>query len=269
MRSVVATAAVAAALAVGAAPALAGTYTLNLAMPSSATVGQPLIIQATGSNPADDFFSSWLDVAAIPTSVLSACPAGYLNASQVASSTSSQGGENVATALREDVDSAGNFAMPIAWTPGTAGHFLICAYTNDGATGTLTTASKVIDVQSAAAPTPGPTPSPSPSPSPAPGPTGASPAPVSSAPAVVKPSAMTRPTVRRTGKKLTCSGGSWANNPSTYTYNWLINGKAKRGATSRTMRITRALRGKRAQCRVTASNVGGSATAVSRPLRIR
>src|SRR4051812_25052184 len=133
-RAIVATAALAAALAVGAPPALAGTYTLDLAVPAGATVGQPVIIQATGSNPADDFFSSWLDVAAIPTSVLSACPAGYLNASQVASSTSSQGGDNVATALREDVDSAGNFSMPLAYNPGTAGRFLICGYTNDGAT---------------------------------------------------------------------------------------------------------------------------------------
>ena len=100
-RAFAATVSLVAALAVGAPAAFAGTYTLDLAVPSSGTVGQPLVIQATGSNPADDFFSSWLDVAAIPTSVLSACPAGYLNASQVASSTSSQGGENIATALRE------------------------------------------------------------------------------------------------------------------------------------------------------------------------
>lgn len=267
-RAAVAAASVAVALAVGAAPALAGTYTLDLAVPSSATVGQPVIIQATGSNPADDFFSSWLDIAAIPASVLSACPAGYLNASQVAGSTSSQGGENIATALREDVDSAGNFSMPVAYTPGTAGRFLICGYTNDGATGTLTTASKVIDVQGAATPAPGPTPAPSPSPAPAPG-VAPSPAPVSSSPVLAKPALIAKPSVRRTGKKLVCSPGRWANNPSRYSYRWLVNGKAKRGATTRTMRVTRALRGKRVQCRVTASNAGGFATVVTRALRIR
>jgi hypothetical protein len=266
-RAFAATVSLVAALAVGAPAAFAGTYTLDLAVPSSGTVGQPLVIQATGSNPADDFFSSWLDVAAIPTSVLSACPAGYLNASQVASSTSSQGGENVATALREDVDSAGNFAMPIAWTPGTAGRFLICGYTNDGATGTLTTASKVIDVQGATAPAPGPTPGPSPSPSP--GPVAPAPAPVSSSPAVAKPAVIARPSLRRVGKKLACGPGSWANSPSGYSFSWLVNGKTKRGATGRTVRITRALRGKRAQCKVTAANAGGLATAVSRALRIR
>jgi hypothetical protein len=75
--------------------------------------------------------------------------------------------------------------------------------------------------------------------------------------------------LRRVGKKLACGPGSWANSPSGYSFSWLVNGKTKRGATGRTVRITRALRGKRAQCKVTAANAGGLATAVSRALRIR
>lgn len=138
-------------LGVSASPALGATYTLNLSAPATAPVGQPTIIQATGSNPPDDFFSSYLDVAAIPTSVLPTCPSGYLNASQVARSAYAQGGETLATAQREDVDSAGNFSMPIGYAPRMPGQFLICGYTNDGATTTLATASLVLTVQGAGA----------------------------------------------------------------------------------------------------------------------
>jgi hypothetical protein len=243
-----------AALGVTASPALAGTYTLNLSGPSSAAVGQPLVIQAAGANPADDFFSSWLDVAAIPTSVLSSCPAGYLNASQIASSTSSQGGENVATALREDVDSAGIFSMPLAYTPGTPGRFLICGYTNDGATATLATASMLLDVQGAGATAPAP-------------PSSGKGQPPSSQ-VVAKPANLKKPRVKRSGGKLVCSRGSWQNATS-YSYAWLVNGRRKRSATGRTLRVTDGLQGRRAQCKVTASNAGARTTALSRAVRVR
>jgi hypothetical protein len=226
------------ALGVGAAPALGGTYTLNLTAPPATGVGQPTIIQASGSNPPDDFFSSWLDVSAIPTSVLSTCPSGYLNASQVASSTYAQGGEVVANGQREDVDAAGNFSMPIAFTPTKSGQFLICGYTNDGATTTLAASSLILSVQG----------------SPSPG---------------AKPANVTRPRVTRSARKLVCSRGSWSNGPSRYSYGWLVNGKRKRGATGRTLAVTRALRGRRVQCRVAASNAAGTAIALSRSLRIR
>jgi hypothetical protein len=75
------------------------------------------------------------------------CPSGYLNASQVASSTYAQGGEVGANGQREDVDAAGNFSMPIAFTPTKSGQFLICGYTNDGATTTLAASSLILSVQ--------------------------------------------------------------------------------------------------------------------------
>ena len=46
--------------------------------------------------------------------------------------------------------------MPIGYTPRTPGRFLICAYTNDGATATLTTAALTVDVRGAATPAPAP-----------------------------------------------------------------------------------------------------------------
>jgi hypothetical protein len=188
-------------------------YTLNLSAPPSVAVGQPVVIQASGSNPPTDFFSSWLDVSAIPASVLSACPAGYLNASQVASSTFAQGGEVVANGQRENVDAAGNWSMPIVYAPTMPGRFLICGYTNDGATYTLATASLLLTVQGSS--TPGPI---------------QSPAPVLGQ-GITRPANISKPRVKRSGTKLVCN------------------------------------RGRRVQCRVTASNAAGSRTVVSRGYR--
>jgi len=249
MRTFLAAVIASAALALAAPAALAGTYTLNLAAPSSANAGQPVVIQATGANPPDDFFSSWLDVAALPASVVGACPAGYLNASQIASSTSAQGGDNVGTALREDVDSAGSFSMPLVWTPSTPGRFLICGYTNDGATATLTTSSLTMTVQGGSPPS-------------GPGPVGQQP------PAgVVKPANVAKPHVSRSGRRLTCSRGSWSGGPNSFAYRWLAKGR-RIGSGAR-LAVTRRLRGRSVQCAVTASNAAGAATAVSKALRVR
>jgi hypothetical protein len=236
-------------LGVGATPALGQTHTLNLSAPSStAVVGQTIIIQASGFNPQDPVFtfSSYLSIDAIPTSVLSTCPADYSAAAQIARETYAQGGEVVTSYQREDVDAAGNFSIPVAYVPRVAGRFLLCGYTDDGATTTLATASLALNVEDASGAGPNPSPSP-----------------------IAKPANLTRPRVTRSARKLVCSRGSWSNGPSRYSYRWLVNGKRKRGATGRTLAVTRALRGRRVQCRVTASNAAGAASAVSRPLRIR
>jgi hypothetical protein len=218
------------ALGATASPAL-GAYTLNLSASPTAAVGQPVVIQATGSNPPTDFFSSWLDIYAIPASVLGTCPAGYLNAFQVASSTGAQGGEVVARAVREEVDAAGNFSIPSVYTPTVPGRFLICGYTNDGAAGTLATASLVVSAGQGQG--------------------------------IARPANVSKPRVRRSGKKLVCKRGRWSNAPTRFSYAWLVNGKAKKGARRQKLPITRKLRGRRVQCKVTASNAAGSSTVVS------
>jgi hypothetical protein len=219
------------------ASAALGSYTLNLSAPATAAVGQPVVVQATGSNPPTDFFSSWLDISAIPASVLSACPAGYLNAFQVASSTGAQGGEVVARAVREDVDAAGNFSIPSVYTPAVPGQFLICGYTNDGAAGTLATASLVLSAQGSSTTGPGQ--------------------------GIARPANVRKPRVRRSGGKLVCNRGRWSNGPTRFSYAWLVNGKAKKGARRQKLPITRGLRGRRVQCKVTASNTAGSNAVVS------
>ena len=230
------TAAVIVALGTAAAPALGQTHTLNLSAPSStAGVGKTIIIQASGSNEQEPYvdFSSYLTVVAIPTSVLSACPADYSSGKQVARSTSAEGGEVLDEFHREEEDAAGNFSMPVAYTPGLAGRFLICGYTDDGATTTLATASLALTVE-----------------------------------AVAEPANVKRPHVRRSGRKLVCQRGSWSNSPSRYSYRWLVNGKRKPGAHRRTLRITSKLRGRKIRCKVTARNAAGATTALSRPVRI-
>jgi hypothetical protein len=230
-------------LGVGATPALGQTHTLNLSGPSTAAVGQPIIIQASGSNEQEPIvdFSSYLTVVAIPTSVLSACPADYSSGKQVALSSSAQGGEVLDEFHREDEDAAGNFSMPVAYTPGTPGRFLICGYTDDAATTTLATASLALTVEAAGS-----------------GPGSAA-----------EPASVKRPRVSRSGRKLVCQRGSWSNVPSRFYYRWLVIGKRKRGARRRTLGISRKLRGRKVQCRVTAHNAAGATTALSRPLRIR
>ena len=236
MRATISALAALCVLGVAASPALAQTYTLNLSGPASATVGHATIMQASGSNPPDDFFSSWLDVSAIPTSVLATCPADYLNAAQVARSSYADGGDVVVTAQRENVDAAGNFSFPFGYTPTKAGRFLLCGYTNDGATWTHTTASMTVDVSGGST-------------------TG-------------RPSNVKKPKLTRAGGKLVCSRGVWSNSPSDYSYSWFVDGRRKKGATGRRLAITRSLRNHAVRCKVKASNAAGSKTAASRAMRL-
>ena len=79
------------------------------------------------------------------------------------------------------------------------------------------------------------------------------------------PAAPGEASTRRAGRKLVCAPGEWAGEPTAYAYRWLVGGKA--GKRGRTLPVARA-RGRRVRCSVTASNATGSATAVSRPLRL-
>jgi hypothetical protein len=249
------------ALAAAASPAPADPgYTVNLSAPPSAAVGQPIVIQASGANPPTDFFASWFDVHAIPTSVLSACPDGYLNASQVASSTFAQGGEVVANGQRENVDASGNWSMPLAFTPKVPGQFLICGYTNDGATYTFTRASLVLTVQASS--TPGPVQPPQPQPG---APTPGAVQPPQTGQGTARPVNVGKPLVKRSGGALACNRGRWSNAPTRFAYAWLVDGKAQKGAGGQKLRITRKLRGHRVQCKVAASNAAGVTTMVSGP----
>lgn len=223
------------ALGVGVSVAQADTpYTLKLSAPPSATVGQPLVIQASGTDPTDAG-TLYLDIDEISTSVASTCPSGYLVGSQLATST---GGMLVAFIIRENLDAAGNFAMPIGYTPSAPGAQILCGYTEDGATNTLANYTLPVTVIAAGA--------------------------------VARPVSTGKPRVSRAGKKLTCKPGSWSGNPSAYRYGWLVNGRQKNGAHRKRLSISRGLRRHKVRCSVVASNVAGtSAPAISPPYRVR
>jgi hypothetical protein len=227
-----------------ASPASAATFTLNMSAPVTAIVGQPFVIQASGTDPTDQG-ALYLEIDSIATSVATSCPSGYLNAAQLATST---GGDLVAFDQRENLDAAGGFSMPLGYTPKAAGQWLFCGYTDDGATDTLATSSAPVNIQAAG---------------------GSPPASGSPPAAIAKPADKTRPRVARLGGRLRCSAGAWSNDPSSYAYRWLVNGKARKGAHSATLAVTRRLRGHRVQCSVRASNAAGAATAVSAALKVR
>jgi hypothetical protein len=238
------------ALGMAATPAPAASFTLNLSAPATAVVGQPFVIQASGTDPTDQG-ALYLEIDSIATSVATSCPTGYLDAAQLATST---GGGLVAFDQRENLDAAGSFSVPVGYTPKAAGQWLFCGYTDDGATDTLATSSVAVNIQAPGSAPPGP---------------GSPPASGSPPAAVAKPADTTRPRVSRSGSRLRCRPGAWSNDPSSYAYRWLVNGRARAGAHSATLAVTRGLRGHRVQCSVRAANAAGAATAVSAALKIR
>jgi hypothetical protein len=255
---------------VAASPALAATYTLNLSAPPNVVAGQPAIVKAFGIDPPPDEYwnASWIEVVALPASFVSTCPASSQEGASVADGGA---GTILAISMRPTQDAAGNFSNQIGFTPWGSGSLLICGYTDDGAGLTLASASITLDVQPAdPTPAPGPpAPPPTGNPPVPPPPTANPPAPPPAAPAGAPPANVAKPRVTRSGKALICNPGRWSNHASAYTFGWLVDGQPRRGATGRTLGVTRKLRGHTVRCRVTAFNSTGRGTALSQGLAIR
>ncbi len=222
-RALLALIVVAVALAVWAPSALASGFTLQLSSPSPGVAGQPMVLQASGTIPLDDLpYPYWFSLDALPASVVSTCPVEAGAGAQIAIHA---GGQLVVLTQREVADATGHFSLPVGFTPWAPGEYLLCAYTDDGATSTLAAASLVLDV-------PG-----------------------------VRPVNLSKPRVRRSAGKLVCRPGRWSGLPTRYRYRWRVDGHAaKRG---RTLAIKR-VHGRAVRCSVTASNAAGATTAVSR-----
>jgi hypothetical protein len=87
-----------------------------------------------------------------------------------------------------------------------------------------------------------------------------------SAPATLPPVPGTAPVVTGvaiTGGILSCSQGSWSNNPTSFGYQWRRNGDPIAGAVSSTYTLIALDEGQSIDCRVTAQNNAGNATATS------
>jgi uncharacterized protein (DUF2141 family) len=67
------------------------------------------------------------------------------------------------------------------------------------------------------------------------------------------------------GQTLTCSTGTWANNPTAYTYAWLREGTPIAGQTGSTYVVQSADVGHSISCQVTAGNAGGEYTIMGLP----
>ena len=223
------------AFAIGSSTALADTFTLNLSLPSSGTVGKALVVTASGDDPTDAG-ALYLEIDAIPTSLATTCPSGYLNAEDLATSTPD--GALVTLEQPESFDSAGNFSNVNAWVPAAAGTFLLCSYTDDYALDTLATTSKTTNITSATSP-------------------------------VSKPVNTRKPHVTRAHNRLLCSHGSWSTSANGYAYRWTVNGKTKQGARASRLAVTHKLRGRTVRCTVTASNTAGSSAATSPAFKVR
>lgn len=212
--------------------------TLSVAGPATGTVNQPVVFTAEGVL-ADYYVDRWLEVYALPTAVVSSCPASVMNAPTVASGSSPIGGELVATSVH-----AGNaqpYSVQIVWSPRMAGTYLVCTYLNH-AIYTDVLHQHTITVSQGGIVEP----------------------PVT----VSVPGKLTAPRLVSRGRRLACSPGSWSGNPTSFSYRWKVGNKVKPGATAPTLRVTRALRGKRVSCGVVAANAAGSATAWSRRTRV-
>jgi hypothetical protein len=134
------------AVAASAGPAFAAGFTLSLSADTTPVVGRPMVLEATGTVPAESvatpyFFS--LDV--FPVAVTTTCPADHAAAADLVARA---GGNVLAANEPEDPDATGSFATPIDVRPTGAGSVLLCAYIDDGTT-TLATASLSLDIKPA------------------------------------------------------------------------------------------------------------------------
>src|SRR3954453_24170095 len=135
------------ALAPSSASAQADTFTLNLSAPP-VVAGKSAVLRADGTIPVRDiFYPYWFSLSAIRPTVMSTCPEDMWEADQIARST---GGAVLMHDQREIANAAtGAFSIPIGITATRPGRLLLCAYTDDGETQTLTTTSMTLVIEPA------------------------------------------------------------------------------------------------------------------------
>jgi hypothetical protein len=207
-----------------AAPTASATdgFSLALSRSSSAVINQPVLVWADGKNPPPTEYGFTTWMEAVLLRP-EVTPECPFSPGAATQVASATGGSTLTFAQRIDVDGDGRWRIPIGFTPIITARLLMCVYTVNEAGFPHASASLMVDVAGAAAPV-----------------------------------NVTPPKVKRSGKALTCSHGRWSGATS-FSYRWLVDGA--RRSRGRTLRVTRALRGHRVQCAVTA----GGVTATSAP----
>lgn len=237
----------AAAVALGtASPALATNHEVTMTGPASGSPGQSLVIRLSGvvAPPAEWWDMSWIEVVALPGDLMPTCPGDAGSAGAIAE----QAGLILAIAMRPTTDVGGNFTNSVGLTPTGSGQVLICSYLYDDVGYTWSGSEMRIQIGGSASSGSS---------------SGSGSAGGGGAPANVSP-----PWVSRAGRRLVCHPGSWSNSPGSFSYRWLLDRRLTRVTGARPYAPPRA-RGHTVRCQVTASGAGGTATATSRPLRLR
>ena len=72
----------------------------------------------------------------------------------------------------------------------------------------------------------------------------------------------------RSVRTLKCAAGEWTG-ATAYAFGWKLGSRSVKGAGGARLRVTARMRGRKVRCSLTASNAAGSATVLSRPLRVR
>lgn len=234
-------------MAVSAAPAGAqDCCTLILSGPATVAVGTTITLTAAGN---DQLYQSYLWVDVLPATSITTCPAGFETGTQVATAS---GGGVVAVAEPETQDANGNFTMPVVFNPAPVpGTVLFCAYTQGFGTDTFAMSSLLVTFQGNTT-----------------GGDGGNPGGGGGATGTAKPTSTGRPRVTRLGRQFRCGPGHWSGSPTKFAYQWLVDGRAKAGASGAKLAISRRLRGQKVECLVIASNTAGSSSARSAPFSV-
>jgi hypothetical protein len=257
------------------AAASAQDFQLTLSAPTTGTVGAPILIKASATNPPPAVypFAVWMKVVELPTSVTPTCPTTSSEALQIAPAA---GGAILDIALPERIDASGQFTGTIAFTPLNPGATLVCAYTTDEVDNVFAAASAEIDVAPAGGSPGGGTPGGGTPGGGTPGggtPGGGTPGggtPGGGTPRTGRLSNLAPPRLTRSRALIACSRGRWSGTVRGYSYLWIRDGRQTLRTRTRSLHLTRALRGHIVKCTVTAVGASGqSATATSAGLRVR
>jgi len=224
-------------------PALAATHTIGVSGPSTGSIGQTVLLQASGTAapPGEWWDLSYLEVVVLSAQSIGECPPDAQDAAVLGETGA---GSIIAIALRPALDELGNYTNTVGFTPASVGTDLVCAYIEDEVGYTYAADSLRITIGGGS-------------------PGGAQGTETAGSGA---PMNVARPRVSRSGRRLVCHPGSWSNVSGRYAFRWYFDGRPS--VSGRTAWLTGDVSGHKAKCRVTASGPGGSASATSPVLRL-
>ena len=113
-------------LAAAAQPAAAATHYIHMSAPARIPMGSSGVINIDGvvAPPAEFWDASWIEVVALPGTLMPECPGDAGSAGSIAE----ESGNILAIALRPNSDEAGNFANSVSFTARGVGPVMICGY---------------------------------------------------------------------------------------------------------------------------------------------